>query len=129
MRGVGKIVLAVVVLGLQGLASADETAGAHHHDEHAAGVQTLTGEVVDVVCYLGHGALGAGHADCARKCITSGLPVAIKVGDELLLAVQADHTPANAALASFAGKQVQVTGEVTEKDGLHVIAIKDVAAL
>jgi len=50
--------------------------------------QTLTGEVVDVFCYLSHGEKGLGkdHAGCAKKCIKSGLPVAIKVGDQLYLA-------------------------------------------
>ena len=40
---------------------------------------TLTGEVVDVFCYLDHGAEGLGkkHASCAKKCIKNGLPVAI----------------------------------------------------
>ena len=73
------------------------------HEERAAtagGEQTLTGEVVDVVCYLSHGkdALGKGHAGCAKKCIKSGLPVALKVGDQLYLAAMASHDPANAAL-------------------------------
>ncbi len=126
-------VMAMVIVGLAGLAAAHEehehAMGGQHHDDADEGVQTLTGEVVDVACYLGHGALGAGHADCAMKCIKSGLPVAIKVGDELLLAVKSDHTPMNAELAPLAGKQVQVTGEVNERDGVHLIAIKEVKAL
>ncbi len=101
------------------------------HEEPAAGAggeQTLTGEVVDVVCYLSHGreSLGKGHAGCAKKCIQSGLPVAIKAGDQLYLATNADHTAANAALAGLAGEQVTVTGTVLEKDGQHLIAITKV---
>ncbi len=131
MHKIGTAVLvAAVICGVGGAALAEEMKGMHHHhDEHAAGMQTLTGEVIDVTCYVGHNAMGSGHADCAKKCIKSGLPVAIKVGDELLLAVKSDHTPANELLASFGGKQVQVTGEIEEKDGMHVIAIKEVKAL
>ena len=88
--------------------------------------QTLTGEVVDVMCYLDHGALGKGHAVCAKKCIKSGLPVAIKVGDQLYLATTSDHTPANAQLAELAAQQVIVTGKVMERDGQHLIAITKV---
>ena len=112
---------------------------AHEHGEHADGSeesvaentgteQTLTGEVVDVFCYLSHGkdGLGKGHADCAKKCIQNGLPVAIRVGDDLYLAAMASHDPANKTLASFAGEQVTVHGQVLEKDGQHLISITKV---
>ena len=99
-----------------------------HEEQGQGGTQTLTGEVVDVVCYLSHGkeGLGAGHAGCAKKCIQEGLPVAMKVGDQLYLAAMADHTPANAKLAAFAGQQVTVRGVVMEADGQHLITISKV---
>ena len=99
------------------------------HEEHGqGGAQTLSGEVVDVVCYLSHGkeGLGKGHAGCAKKCIQEGLPVAIKVGDQLYLAAMADHAPANAKLAHLAGSQVTVQGVVMEADGQHLITISKV---
>ena len=96
--------------------------------ENTAKEQTLTGEVVDVFCYLSHGkdGLGKGHADCAKKCIQSGLPVAIKVGDQLYLAAMSSHDPANKALVEFAGDQVTVRGQVLEKDGQHLVSISSV---
>ena len=92
------------------------------------GEQTLTGEVVDVFCYLSHGKMGLGkdHAGCAKKCITAGLPVAIKVGDQLYLATMANHEPANKAFVAFAGEQVTVHGKVMEQDGQRLIAITSV---
>ena len=104
------------------------TMGGGDHDEAAEATsqgQTLTGEVVDVFCYLSHGkeGLGAGHAGCAKKCIQSGLPVAIKVGDQLYLAAMDSHDPANAKLAALAGQQVTVHGTVMEKDGQHLVSI------
>jgi len=109
------------------------------HEEHAAGAQdaaaegaaqeqTLTGEVVDVFCYLSHGEEGLGpkHAGCAKKCIKGGLPVAIKVGDQLYLASMADHTAANERLGDLAAKQVTVRGKVMERDGQHLIAISSI---
>lgn len=88
----------------------------------------LTGEVVDVFCYLSHGqeGLGAKHAGCARKCITNGLPVAVKVGNQLYLATMANHEPANQGLAEFAGKQVTVRGTLMEQNGQHLIAVTHV---
>ena len=116
-------------------------AWAHEEHEHGAGMapqeasgeaaaqeQTLTGEVVDVFCYLSHGeeGLGAKHAGCAKKCIKGGLPVAIKVGDQLYLASMADHTAANERLGDLAAKQVTVRGKVMERDGQHLIAISEI---
>lgn len=94
----------------------------------AADEQSITGEVVDVVCYVQRGPEGLGpkHAACGRKCVRSGLPVAIKAGDTLYLAVMADHTAANGKLAPFVGRQVEVTGQISEKDGHRMIAISDV---
>lgn len=96
--------------------------------ENSAQEQTLTGEVVDVFCYLSHGAEGLGpkHAGCAKRCIKDGLPVAIKVGDQLYLAAMANHDPANKSLGEFAGEQVTVHGTVLEKDGQHLLAITKV---
>ena len=35
---------------------------------------TVKGEVLDMACYLDHGAHGEKHAQCAATCIESGLP-------------------------------------------------------
>jgi len=99
------------------------------HEEHGqTGEQELTGEVVDVFCYLSHGEEGLGkkHAACAKKCIKGGLPVAIKVGDQLYLASMADHTSANQNLADLAAEQVTVRGKVMERDGQHLVAITSI---
>ena len=119
----GMIVVAVLMtVGLPSVLAHEE------HEHTQVGEQTLTGEVVDVVCYLSHGkaGLGKGHAGCAKRCISSGLPVAIKVGKQLYLASMADHTPANAQLAELAGQQVTVHGAILENDGQHLIEISHV---
>jgi len=117
-------VVGLVSLVLFGISSA----GAHEEHGAASEEQTLTGEVVDVFCYLSHGeqGLGKGHAECARKCIKGGLPVAIKVGDQLYLASMADHTAANAQLADLAAETVSVRGKVMERDGQRLITISHV---
>ena len=129
----------VVLVGL--MTATGVPAWAHsEHEEHGAAAESasaapavpaeesLTGEVVDVFCYLSHGAegLGKGHAGCAKKCIKGGLPVAIKVGERLYLASMADHTAANAQLADLAATQVTVHGQVMERDGQHLIAISHI---
>jgi hypothetical protein len=84
--------------------------------------------VVDVFCYLSHpkDGIGKGHAGCAKKCIKSGLPVAIKVGDQLYLATMSDHHPANQQLADLAAERVTVRGKVMELDGQRLIAVSSI---
>ena len=126
----GHVVRWVAVLAL---VVAAPLAWAHEEHEHGNEVSvpeeaTLTGEVVDVFCYLSHGEKGLGekHAGCAKKCIQGGLPVAIKVGDQLYLASLADHEPANETLADYAGEQVTVWGGIMERDGQRFIAVSRV---
>ncbi len=130
-----KRIIAVAVLSWAmgtGMALAHGTGEAHDESREAVSMenqgsaQTITGEVVDLACYLGHGELGPGHRDCAQKCIASGLPVGIKSKDELYLVVGTEHNPANKTLASLAAKKVTAEGTVTEKDGMHLIAVKKV---
>ena len=118
-----RLAFAIAVLGLLAAPAAARAEDAHHAE--VAATQKLTGEVVDVVCYLSHDGQGSGHAGCAKKCIESGLPVAIKVGDQLYLASMG-HDPANKSLADKAGQQVTVEGQVYEKDGQKLITISKI---
>ncbi|MGI8435891.1 MAG: hypothetical protein ACR2NX_03165, partial [Chthoniobacterales bacterium] len=53
---------------------------AHEGDEHGKSgeMKKVTGEVVDMACYVDHGATGEKHANCAQTYITSGLPAGMK---------------------------------------------------
>ncbi len=87
----------------------------------AAGQEkTLTGEVVDLMCYLDHGAKGEKHQGCAEKCIQSGGPVGLLSGDDLYLVV-GEHKPMNDQLAPEAGKTIRLKGKVVEKHGMKMI--------
>ena len=125
----------IVVIWMAGLAVTPGMAVGHEGEshgetqEHGGATQVVSGEVVDLACYLAEGAQGPGHLECAKKCIASGLPVGIKSGDELYLAVGSEHGPANATLAPLAAKQVTAEGVVTERNGVHLIAIKTVKVM
>lgn len=121
------LMIAMAVIGLAVGATAAPAEEGHEHGGQPA-TQTITGEVVDLACYLGHGGAGAGHRECAQKCINSGLPVGIKSGDTLYLAIGREHGTANAVLGPLASKQVTVEGTVTERDGVHLIAVNKVTA-
>lgn len=116
------------------LVVAEEGHSHAHGESHGAmppmamegSVQKVTGEVVDLACYLSEGLSGPNHRQCAQKCIASGLPVGIKSGDQIYLAMGSEHGPANQTLAPLAAKNVTAEGTVTERDGVHLLAIKKV---
>src|SRR5258708_5878655 len=85
------------------------------NDKPAPEPQTLKGEVVDLMCYLDHGAKGEKHKGCANKCIKSGGPVGLLTSDNQLYLVIGDHAPINDVLAPKAGEMVTLKGIVVEK--------------
>jgi hypothetical protein len=97
----------------------------HEHgakDELASGeTKKITGEVVDMACYIDHNATGEKHADCAKKCITSGLPVGLKTDDGKVYLLIGEHKPLNAELAQYAAKKITVEGKVASQDGVNMI--------
>ena len=97
----------------------------HEHGEKdaiASGeTKKVTGEVIDMACYIDHKATGEKHADCAKKCITSGLPVGLKADDGKTYLLIGEHKPLNSELAQYAAKKITVEGKVTSRDGVNMI--------
>ena len=87
----------------------------------AGDTTTVTGEVLDMACYLDHGAHGDKHADCAKMCISSGLPVGIKSADGTVYLLIGEHKPANAMLADYAAKTITVRGKLATRDGMNLL--------
>jgi S-adenosylhomocysteine hydrolase len=109
------LLLATLVAFTTGLAIAQET-------EKSSGQEvTATGEVIDMSCYLDHGATGEKHADCAKKCIASGLPVGIKANDGKTYLLIGDHKPLNSELANEAANTITVKGKLASRDGINMI--------
>ena len=95
-----------------------------HHGHEAAATDTLTGEVVDLSCFLAHNGQGKEHKQCARQCIQKGLPVGLLTGSgEVYLAVSPNHKKANDILADKAADTITVVGKVSEKTGMKMITI------
>ena len=83
--------------------------------------QTIKGEVVDLMCYLDHGAKGEKHKGCAKKCIESGGPVGLLTADDQLYLVIGEHQPINKELAGKAAQTVTLKGKVVERNGMKMI--------
>jgi predicted lipoprotein with Yx(FWY)xxD motif len=116
---IGMLALAMALMPFAGFA-ADEPVTA-----------TLKGEAVDMHCYVA-GRSGEAHAACATSCAEKGNPIGfvVKEGDksELYLVIGAGGKQAKDVLAAHMGKQISVTGKVTTKDGMKIIAVEEVAA-
>ncbi len=109
-----------VLLAIASVATAEDT---HQHDKDSldgGATKTVTGEVVDVMCYADHNATGEKHAQCAAKCIKGNGPVAVLENGKAYLVV-GEHKPMNAELAEYAGKTITVRGKVAERGGLTLI--------
>ena len=83
--------------------------------------KSLTGEVVDLMCYVENGAKGDGHKGCAEKCIKGGGPVGLLSGDQVYLVI-GDHKTLNEELAPHAAKTVTLKGKVSERSGMKMIS-------
>jgi hypothetical protein len=98
------------------------------------GVVTLHGEIVDSKCFLGvmNPAEGTVHRDCARRCLSGGIPPMLVVRDgagreELVVLVSAAGQPLGRDVAPLAGRAVTVTGRLA-RDGDTWMLYGDAAA-
>jgi hypothetical protein len=91
---------------------------------------SLTGEVVDVSCYLQSGARGEGHKACAIACAKAGGPLGIltKSGKLYVSVLPDDHSAGpNQKLMDYIAENVTVKGLVRSKGGVNGLMITDVA--
>ena len=82
---------------------------------------SVTGEVVDLMCYLDHGAKGAKHSGCCAKCIESGGPVGLLTADNQLYLIIGAHKTMNDELVAYAAKTITVQGKVVERNGMKMV--------
>ena len=89
---------------------------------------TVKGEVVDIACSTAkkEAGKGAAHASCAMVCAKKGQPVGILTADAVYTVTGDYAANSNAKLLDFVAKNVIVTGEVTEKDGVKSINVKSI---
>jgi hypothetical protein len=111
---------AAVVLAFAAGLAASPLALAEEPAKSETGSKEITGEIVDVMCYVDHNATGAKHADCGTKCIKSGGPVGIVSEGKAYLVVGA-HKPMNDELAPLAGKTVTLKGKVASNGGISLL--------
>lgn len=120
-------------LGMRGLATSVLVAGLSVLSLSAFGQEktaTLKGEVLDMSCYMGHGAKGSGHKQCAEMCLKKGLPAGLLTSSGQVYLLVEDHDKADAysTVIKHAADQVEVTGKVANKNGVQALVVEEVKA-
>jgi len=93
---------------------------------------TVTGEVVDVSCYLQLGKRGEAHVACGSKCIEHGQPIGLLDKDEKLYILFAEeHHPRRDGQADLKkvflpllAKTVTVSGMETDMKDYHALFVR-----
>jgi len=94
---------------------------------------TMTGEIVDTDCYIGHGAMGEKHKECAATCVASGTPMGLLTEKGVLYLLTPPHENKDGynKAKEMVGTKVEITGEPGERSGMkmiEVMAVKPSAA-
>ncbi len=114
------------------------TVNAHEGEKHDEGMnhqqagveKTITGQVIDMTCYVKHDSKGAEHKQCALECAQKGLPMGILSDDgkiyQIMGAGHDDLKTVNAAFLDYVEEKVIVVSQVYEKNGTNVIVISKI---
>jgi len=91
----------------------------------------VKGEIVDMGCYMGHGARGEKHQSCAAKCIAGGMPMGLLTdkGALYLLTMNHDNADPFNQCKEMAAAMVEVTGMVSERNGMKSMDVMGVKPL
>jgi hypothetical protein len=88
---------------------------------------TVSGEVVDLACYLSKGSKGKRHKQCAQLCAKKGLPIGVltDAGDVYLLIEDHDDPAPYDAAKELAGERATVSGKKFTKGGVQSVLVAE----
>ncbi len=91
----------------------------------AADDVSMSGEIIDIACYVPKGAQGEAHASCAKSCVKNGQPMGLLTDDGTVVLLAADHANGDAfeGLKDIAGGSAEVSGHLAEKGGVKVLTV------
>jgi len=99
------------------------------HDHNVADT-TLQGTIIELACYLQHGARGETHKSCARECAEKGLPLGLLTDDGLLYQIMGEGHESlvkiNSRFLDYIEAHVLVVGKVLIKNELKAIIIEKI---
>jgi hypothetical protein len=95
-------------------------------------VVTVTGEIIDLSCYLQLGKHGEKHKSCGQKCLNTGQPIGLLAKDGgVYMLMDEEHDPrrdGQTELRKAAGDHfshvMEVSGTETTVRGIHAIYVQ-----
>jgi hypothetical protein len=88
---------------------------------------TLSGEVVDMHCYITRDAKGAEHAGCSNACISRDVPAGFLADDgTLYLLVNEKPVSVKEKVTGKAGKKVKAHGTIVERNGVKALQLASI---
>ena len=94
----------------------------------AGAADTVTGEVVDLNCYMHDPATGHGttHRQCATGCLKRGMPMGLLTGDKQVYLLLEDHNNPKpyGALKDKAAETVTLEGEKVSQGGTQGFVVE-----
>jgi len=91
--------------------------------------KTVTGEILDMKCFMTNGDRGEGHKDCAAMCIKGGQPMGIIDADnKVYLLLEGKNAAAFEEAKKHAGETITATGALSEKSGVQALIVSEVKA-
>lgn len=97
--------------------------GANAQDES----KTVSGEVLDMACYMAKGAHGEKHKGCAAACIKGGAPMGLLTSDGKVYLLVENHNKkeAYAKIKDRAGEKITVKGTASAKGGVQGLIVDE----
>ena len=96
----------------------------------ALAADTLTGEILDLACYISKGAKGPAHKRCAQTCAEHGMPLGLLTEDGKVYVLYPKHGKEKSfdAVKELAGSDAKLVGKVADKDGLLGMEVHEASA-
>ncbi len=87
--------------------------------------ETISGEMLDMACYMAHEGKGKKHAKCAGACVMGGASLGILTKEGKVYLVVGDHENEKPYLQAkaLAGGEAKLTGTVFVRGGLTAIIV------
>ncbi|MDD5305446.1 MAG: hypothetical protein PHS14_20290 [Elusimicrobia bacterium] len=115
----------LTIAAILAVAVAANAGAAPSHIDPSAKSETITGELLDMSCFMMHEGKGAKHAKCAGACVLGGAPLGLLTKDGKVLLVVGDHEDQKpfAEAKAMAGSNARITGKVITRGGLTAIIV------
>jgi len=94
----------------------------------SARADSVTGEVVDLACYMPHPETGhgPGHKKCAETCAKKGLPLGLLTDDKQVYLLLEDHENSKpyGQLKEKAAEKITIEGNKVAQGGMQAIVVE-----